>query len=144
MRREPQKSPHYTEGSLSDRFDAWVRSTLDNLIMTEVRSVARAKRRRKEILVDDLSEYASYDPFHEDEDDAVILGDTAIYLTDPKLIKALRKLSPRKQQVIEGTVLLAIPVNILAKQLNLSEHTISNYKYDAIQFLRDLMEGSDE
>ena len=141
MKKEYNESPQYTEGSLSDRFDAWVRETLDNLIRTEVRTVAREKRRRREVFVDDISAYASYDPFDEEEEMEVFIGNTPLYFTDPKVVKALRKLSPRRQQVIEGSILLAIPIGLLAEELNLKEQTVKNYKHDAIQFLRNLLEG---
>ena len=37
---------------------------------------------------------------------------------------------------MEGTVILEIPVAVVANDLELDEHTVSNYKYDSIQSLR--------
>jgi DNA-directed RNA polymerase specialized sigma24 family protein len=144
MGKVEKENSLYTEGSLSDRFDVWVRHTLKNLIMTEVRSAIREKRRRKEVLVGDMADDAFYDPFDLDAGDEVIVGNTVLCFGDPKIIEALKKLSPRKQQVIEGTVLLAIPVAMIAEQMNLNEQTIKNYKHDAISFLRKLLEENDE
>ena len=137
---------NYSEGSLPERYDSWIKKTLKNLIMNEVRSFKRWKARHKEILVDniDFLDYIeSYDPFEEDEAAEIPLGDTPVIIEDERLARILSGMTQKKQRVIEGTIILGIPVRIVAKKLGLDEHTVRNYKCLTLNELRTLMEGEE-
>ena len=141
MKNEESFEPHYTEGSLPERFDSWITQVLENLIYTEVRSYKRRKMRLPEFTTENIDEIASYDPDKDEELKEILLGNTPLILKSSKLAAALPKISPRKQQVIEGTIVLGIPVKIVAETMGLSEHIVSNYKYLGLNELRAMMEG---
>ncbi len=137
---------NYSEGSLPERYDSWIKKTLENLIKNEVRSFRRWKARHKEILVDniDFLDYMeSYDPF-EEEAAEIPLGDTPVIIEDERLARILSGMAQKKQRVIEGTIVLGIPVKIVAKKLGLDEHTVRNYKCLTLNELRALMEGEED
>ena len=136
MKKQNSVSPQYTEESLPERFDSWISHVLANLTLTVIRSYERKLKRSLETHVENIDEVMAYDPFDDKDSEAVLLGESVIYTTDKKLAEGLRKLSPRKKQVLEGTVILEIPVAVVANDLELDEHTVSNYKYDSIQSLR--------
>ena len=73
-----------------------------------------------------------------------LLGSTTILLKDRKLAECLGKISERKQQAIEGIIILGISVSVMAKTLDLDEQVVRNYKNRGIDDLRDMMEGSDD
>ena len=136
---------HFTEGSLPERFDSWIKKTLENLIRTEVRSYKRWRVRMAENMVDDMDLCVSYDPFDCGDDfTEIYVGDTPVILENKKLAEALLKMSHKKRKVIEGTVILGVPVRIVAKQLGLDEHTVRSYKYLTLNKLRALMEEEDD
>jgi len=128
----------YSDGSLPERFDSWVTRILRNLINTEVRSFYREKTRVAEILTDDIEELAQYDPFSVESFDFIV-GETPMILENERLAKALQKISHRKQQVIEGTIILGIPTDVVAKKLGVSNQIVRNYKYRGLSELRELM-----
>ena len=142
--KKDNSSHGYTEGNLPGRFDSWISHTLDNLIFNVVRSYARQLKNDPEFLADDLEERACFDPFSEEELNEILLGNTPLMIRNKKLARGLKKLSPRKQQVIEGTIVLGIPVSLLAETLGLDDQTVSNYKYDGLRILKQFMEDEDD
>lgn len=140
MRELHLNSPEEKRGNLAERYDSWIKQTLNNLISNEVRTYYRNVVRLNEYLVemqDDLSQ--SYDPFDEDKQ-YVKLGESSIKVKNERLANALGRLGLRKQQVLEDTVVLEIPVGIVADELNLDPQTVSNYKYESLRLLRKIME----
>ncbi len=140
MRELHLSSQEEKRGNLAERYDSWIKQTLNNLISNEVRTYYRNMVRLNEYLVeiqDDLSQ--SYDPFDEDNQD-VKLGESSIKVKNERLANALGRLGLRKQQVLEDTVVLEIPVGIVADELNLDPQTVSNYKYESLRLLRKIME----
>ncbi len=133
-------SPEKKRGNLPERFDSWIKQTLNNMISNEVRTYYRECRRAHEVLVEPEDIPESYDPFDEVNQE-VRLGDSSIKIKDERLARALSKLGLRKRQVLEGTVVFGIPVAVVADELNLDTQTVSNYKYEGLRFLRRLMEG---
>ena len=144
MEKNNDQTAMYTKGSLPDRFDRWLRETLHNLIKTEVRSYIRKKTGRKEIFMEDMNhvlvDEAIYDPFVETEVEKIMIGSTAVSLTDERLAKALTRLSPKKKEVLEETVICGHPVRQAARRLNLAEQTVMNYKSEALRILKKQME----
>ncbi len=134
---------HYTEGSLPARFDSWISRVLDNLAFTVVRSYYRKTKNAREILMGDIEDMAVADPFAEEDLYKILLGETPLKIRNKKLAKGLSQLSPRKQQVIEGTIVLGIPVSLLADMLGLDDQIVSNYKYVGLKMLRKIMEEDD-
>lgn len=145
---EGTQTPMYTEGSLPDRFDKWMKVTLSYLMKTEVRSYLRAKKGRKEIFVEDvnhlLTEDSFCDPFSEPEKETIRIGNTPVALTNERLVRAIGNLSHRKKQVIEATVIHELPVKQVASSLRLAEQTVMNYKYAALRSLKKQMETDDD
>ena len=141
---EEAQTPIYTEGSLPERFDKWVKVTLSHLIKTEVRSYLRAKKGRKEVFVEDvnhlLTEDSFCDLFSEPEKETIRIGNTAVALTNERLVRAIGNLSHRKKQVIEATVIHELPVKQVASSLKMAEQTVMNYKYAALRSLKEQME----
>ncbi len=144
MQKEENYAQQYTENSLPERFDSWIKKVLENLIFNEVRSCARKKIRQSEYSAEDIDNIAVYDPFAEEELIEILLGNTPLLLKDRKLAESLGKISKRKQQAIEGTIILGIPVNMLAEILGIDEQIIRNYKKRGLDELRSMMEGSED
>ena len=144
MKNEENYIPNYTENSLPERFDSWIKKVLDNLIYNEVRSLARNVRRQPEFSTGNIDALATCDPFEDDEFVEIMLGSTPLILKDKKLAEALGKISRRKQQAIEGTIILGIPVSTLAEILGINEQIVRNYKNRGLDELRELLEGSDD
>lgn len=144
MKNDSIYNPVYTENSLPERFDSWIKKVLDKLIYNEVRSYARKKMREMVISSENIDNLAAYDPFEEDELVEILLGETPILLKDKKLAESLGKIGKRKQQVIEGTIILGIPVHVLAELLGLDPQIVSNYKLRGLSELRSMMEGSED
>ena len=144
MIKEEIQTVMYTEGSLPDRFDKWMKVTLGYLLKTEVRSYLRAKKGRKEVFIEDmnhlLTEEYFCDPFSEPEKEMIRIGDTQVALTNERLVRAIGNLSHRKKQVIEATVIHELPVRLVARRLRLAEQTVMNYKYAALKSLKKQME----
>ena len=143
MKNEHDAASAYTEGSLPERFDSWVSHTLENLINNVVRSYARKVKNAREVSVEDMDERAFFDPYSEEELNEILLGKTPVLIRNKKLAKGLEKLSPRKQQIIEGTIVLGIPIELLAEMLGLDNGTVRNYKYDGLRILREFMEDEE-
>ena len=144
MQNKDDYTPHYTENSLPERFDSWIKKVLESLIYNEVRSFARKKIRQQEVFSEEIEKIAVYEPFEEDELIEVLLGDTPLMLKDKKLANALGKISKRKQQAIEGTIILGIPVSIVAKLLGLEEQIVRNYRNRGLSELRSMMEDMED
>ena len=136
MKNEHDAASAYTEGSLPERFDSWVSHTLENLINNVVKNA-------REVSVEDMDERAFFDPYSEEELNEILLGKTPVLIRNKKLAKGLEKLSPRKQQIIEGTIVLGIPIELLAEMLGLDNGTVRNYKYDGLRILREFMEDEE-
>lgn len=144
MKKDNEFNSMYTENSLPERYDSWIKKVLDGLIFNEVRSYARKKRREMETLSENIENLAAYEPFEEEELVEILLGDTPILLKDQKLASSLSRIGKRKQQAIEGTIILGIPVHILAELLGLDPQIVSNYKLRGLSELRSMMEGSED
>ena len=144
MQNDENINPHYTENSLPARFDSWIKKILDGLIYNEVKSYARRKRRQPEYTTENLDNLAFYDPFEEEELVEILVGSSPLLLKNRKLAESLGKISARKQQVIEGTIVLGIPISVLAELLGLDPQIVSNYKLRGLNELRSMMEGSED
>ena len=144
MKNDKAFDSMYTEDSLPERYDSWIKKVLDGLILNEVRSLARKKRREKEILSQNVENLAACEPFEEEELVEILLGDTPIMLKDEKLAASLSKIGRRKQQAIDGTIILGMPVGVLADLLGLDPRIVSNYKLRGLDELRSMMEGSED
>ena len=86
---------------------------------------------------------AVFDPFGDEELIEILLGNTPVMLKDRKLAESLGKISKRKQQAIEGTIILGIPIKIVAEMLGIDEQIVRNYKNRGLDELRSMMEGSE-
>ena len=144
MKDDKDYDSMFTEDSLPERYDSWIKKVLDGLIFNEVRSFARRKRREMEILSDNIENLATLEPFEEEELEEILLGETPILLKDKKLAASLSKIGRRKQQAIEGTIILGMPIHVLAELLGLDPQIVSNYKLRGLDELRSMMEGSED
>jgi|GEM_PF-6854434 len=143
MQKEENYAQQYTENSLPERFDSWIKKVLENLVFNEVRSCARRKISQPEFFSEDIDNLAVFDPFGDEELIEILLGNTPVMLKDRKLAESLGKISKRKQQAIEGTIILGIPIKIVAEMLGIDEQIVRNYKNRGLDELRSMMEGSE-
>lgn len=140
MRTKKVFIPKYTEGSLSERFDSWTKQVLKNLVLSVLRDFCRSRDRLPEFLVGDFEELAVAAPTQK-ETKVIVLGNTPIILEDQKLASSLDALGLRKQQALEGVVVLGLPLKEVAKKLGVSVQMVSNYKWRGLHDLREMMEG---
>ena len=144
MRKGKSSDSRYTEGSLSVRFDKWYRETMKYLLLDEIRDYLRRGDRFLPFdpeNLESIEDRESYSPFLEFEMEQVSLGDSLLFVHESSLANGLRRLSPQKKRVLEGTVLLKLPVKIVAKNMDLSEQTVKNYKHSGLMSLREIMRG---
>lgn len=141
----------YTEGSLSKRFDVWTRRTLDNLVRTQVRSLVRMKRSCPEVSLEVLREVCDlvdhsggfrWDPtaIEAAREEEIILEQEEVYFNDLRLSRAFWRLSPRRRQVILAIFWEEKSVPDTARDLQVHEQTVENYKCTALKTLRIWME----
>ena len=128
MKKDENYTPRYTENSLPERFDSWIKKILEGLVYNEVRSCARRMIRQPEFTTEEIDDAAFYDPFSEDELIEVLFGSTPLLLKNKKLAESLGKISKRQQEAIEGTIVLGIPVRVVAKLLGIDEQLVRNYR----------------
>ena len=144
MKKDENYTPRYTENSLPERFDSWIKKVLEGLVYNEVRSCARRMIRQPEFTTEDIDDAAFYDPFSEDELIEVLFGSTPLLLKNKKLAESLGKISKRQQEAIEGTIVLGIPVRVVAKLLGIDEQLVRNYRSRGLDELRSMMEGFED
>lgn len=143
MQYDDMSTPQYTENSLPERFDSWIKQVLRRLVQNEVRSYKREMKRRNEIFVAKVDDLGTYDPFEDDGEYDRILSASENRIRDKKLAEAFEGITKRQRQVIEGTILLEIPVTVLARKMGLNEKTIHNHMSLGLDELRNILEGTD-
>ena len=144
MKKEENYTPRYTENSLPERYDSWIKKVLEGLVFNEVRSFARMKSRTPEFTSEDIDNVAFYDPASEEEMVEVLIGSTPLMLRNKRLAESLGKISRRQQEAIEGTIVLGIPVRVMAKLLGIDEQLVRNYRSRGLNELRSMMEGFED
>ena len=140
MQNNEERAPRYTENSLPERYDSWIKKVLRNLIQTEIRSYKRKKKNQLYIIVRDVDDERTYDPFEEGIPITVMCGSSPVELRNEQLAKCLAGMSGRKQQVIEGVFLSGISTRKLSEMLGVDEAVIRNYKKRGLDELRNGME----
>lgn len=156
MKKESIVVHVYTEGSLPARFDAWIRRTLEYLVMEEVQSLARKKRRQAEMSMEDMPDLIiAADIFGRPaqsvseaaevwEEHDLECGGKSIIVHDEALARALRQLSPRRRQVLAEAFWGGNSSGEIAKKLGLAIQTVENHKCTALNQLRIWIKESDE
>ena len=147
----------YTIGSLPERFDSWIRKTLENLVMTEVRSFACKKRKQAEVSLEEIPELfvaaditgrpalsVSEAAKVREEDSVLKSKGEDVVVHDRGLARAMKQLSPRRQQVLIEVFWEERSAGEIARMLNLAKQTVENHKCTALNQLRIWMKESDK
>ena len=126
----------YTEGSLAERYDSWIKQVLKYLVMTEVRSYVRKRRAEPELPIDAVLEIGEMDSGISAAEDGIIVGSTQVVIRNESLARALKGLSARDQEVIENLFFLELPVRAAARKMQVKPGTLSGYRCSALKSLK--------
>ena len=144
MQNDDMSTPSYTENSLPERFDSWIKQVLRHLVQNEVRSYKREIKRRNELFVAEIDAIRANDIYEDEGDYERLYRTSESQISDRKLAEAFAGITKRQRQVLEGTILLEIPVKVLARKMGLKEKTIYNHMALGLDELRSMLEGTDD
>ncbi len=129
-----------SDEELLKRFYCWYYRVMKNEFRNELKKLIIHKRRFNEVNLEELGKVMSFIQPMDIEEETVLVGSTPVIITDSKLATVIKRLSSRMTRVIEGTVILQLPIGIIAKEMNISEQTVKNYKRDGLRCLKRWLE----
>lgn len=126
--------------AVSRLFDAYIKKTLKN----NVKTARDARDRRNRVLLlplEYLDEMAAPPYICKEEQTKVFLGDTMLYLDDEKLAEVIDCLAERYKRILELSIIHRYSERETAEMMNLSTHSVHQYKHDALRFMEKELKG---
>ena len=122
------------------KFHSWYYSVMKNEFRNELKKLINHKRHYDTVSLEELGNIMSFIQPKDIDEETVLVGSTTVIITDHRLAIVLKRLSDRIKRVIEGTVILQLPVKTIAKEMQISEQAVKNYKHDGLQRLKRWLE----
>ena len=122
------------------KFHSWYYSVMKNEFRNELKKLINHKRHYDTVSIEELGNIMSFIQPKDIDEETVLVGSTTVIITDHRLAIVLKRLSDRIKRVIEGTVILQLPVKTIAKEMQISEQAVKNYKHDGLRRLKRWLE----
>ena len=140
MPGERQALMYYDDETVARRFISWYCKVIRNEIRNGLKKLITEKQHFQMIDIEELEDIPSYEQSMTAEGEIVVIGSTPVMISDTRLASGLKHLSPRKRKVLESSIILRLPIRIIAQEMRISEQTVKNYRYDSLRFLRIWLE----
>ncbi len=125
---------------LMRKFRSWYYLVMKNEFRNELKKLINHRRRYDSVSIEKLGNIMSFIQPKDIDEETVPVGRTSIIITDHRLAIVLKRLSERVRRVIEGTVILQLPVKTIAEEMKITEQAVKNYKYEGLRRLKRWME----
>ncbi|MBR4725831.1 MAG: sigma-70 family RNA polymerase sigma factor [Lachnospiraceae bacterium] len=123
------------------KFHSWYYRVMKNEFRNELKKLINHKRHYDTVSIEELENIMSFIQPKDIDVETVLVGSTLVIITDHRLAIVLKRLSDRIKRVIEGTVILQLPVKTIAEEMKISEQAVKNYKHDGLQRLKRWLEA---
>lgn len=122
------------------KFRSWFYHVMRNEFRNELKKLINHRRHYDTVSIEKLGTVMSFIQPKDIDEETVPVGSTSIIISDHRLAVVLKRLSERIKRVIEGTVILQLPVKTIAEEMKITEQAVKNYKYDGLRRLKRWME----
>ena len=122
------------------KFHSWYYRVMKNEFRNELKKLINHKRHYDTVSIEELENIMFFIQPKDIDVETVLVGSTTVIITDHRLAIVLKRLSDRIKRVIEGTVILQLPVKTIAEEMKISEQAVKNYKHDGLQRLKRWLE----
>lgn len=123
------------------KFHSWYYRVMKNEFRNELKKLINHKRHYDTVSIEELENIMSFIQPKDIDVETVLVGSTLVIITDHRLAIVLKRLSDRIKRVIEGTVILQLPVKTIAEEMKISEQAVKNYKHEGLQRLKRWLEA---
>lgn len=125
-------------------FDAYIKRVLKNNVKSARDSRIRMNRRLPVMPLDSVDGFPAPPLDLKVEQTEVLLGRSSMYLKNERLAKVINGMADRYKKVLEMAFVLEYPEKEIAGLLHIAPHTVHQYLYDALHYMKDAMEEEDE
>lgn len=124
----------------SEKFDLYIKKVLKTRIINAYDRYVREKGRYVLLPLEAIEELFPGSYEFKTDLHGVRLGNSVIYLQNERLAQAMKELNPRYKQVLGLSVVCGYTVAEIAEELGVKEESVMQYKWQAAQDLRKMME----